>query len=445
MRGLLLILFVMGTLPMALVEPYIGLLLWTLFSDMNPYREVYGIAARIHWVYLIAVVTIFSAIIHANKLQKLKWDAMSRLMVIFVLFTTVSSYFSVVPGYAWPHWQQLFKVVLLSFFIILLVDSRKRLDLLIWVFVISFGFWGMKGGLFTLVHGGHYIVTGPEYSFYGDRNQFALAMCMTLPLMRYLQLQARSRWIRLGLWVGMALVVMSILGTYSRGGQIALAFVIPALIWKSRNRFRLLFLTAALLPLALNFMPPQWTHRMEAVVSGGAEKGGSFQGRVQSWEFATNYALHHPMLGGGFGVWLSPAAWDQYGPPGVHHRAIHSIWFEVLAEQGVVGFGLYVLMLASAWLYLGRIRRLARGDPDSLWMYDLAGFIQVSLVAFAVAGSALPQAYFNFLFQLYAVISLLLKFALQHRAAQRAAAPAARAAYPSAPARPLVYDKRSSQ
>ena len=100
MRSLLLIMFVLGTLPMAFVEPFIGLLLWVLFSDMNPYRFTWGLAASIHWVYLIALVTIVSSIIHANKLQAIRWDALTLLMLTFALFTGVSTYFSFVPGYA---------------------------------------------------------------------------------------------------------------------------------------------------------------------------------------------------------------------------------------------------------------------------------------------------------------------------------------------------------
>lgn len=420
MRSLLLILFVMGTLPMAFTEPFIGLLLWVLFSDMNPYRFVWGFGASVHWVYIIAIVTIISSIMHAKKLQKYHWDSLSVAMLLFVIFTAATTHFSVVPAYAWPHWIQLFKVFFLCFFIVLLVSSRKRVDLLIWTFVVSFAFWGTKGGLFTLLHGGHYIVMGPASTFYGDRNQFALVMCMTLPLMRYLQLQAQSKWINYGLWAGMGLMVMAIIGTYSRGGQIALAFVLLALVWKSRGRMKLLLITFALLPLALNFMPTQWTDRMQGLTTGQAEQGGSFQGRVQSWEFATNYAVHHPILGGGFGVWISRGMWDRYGPANISHgRAIHSVWFQVMAEQGLVGLTIYVGMLLLAWAYLGKVRRLTRGDPESIWMYDLAGFIQVSLVAFAVAGSALPQAYFNFLFQLYAATIVLKRFALEHAASKK--------------------------
>lgn len=443
MRSMLLMLFVVATLPMTFVEPFIGLLLWVLFSDMNPYRYVWGLAAEIHWVYLIAVVTIFATLLHANKLQRLRWDVLTGLMLTFVLFTAVTSYFSVVPPYAWLHWEQFAKVITLSCFIILMVDSRKRMDLLIWVFVVSFAFWGVKGGVFTVLHGGHYIVKGPIKSFYYDRNMFALAMCMTLPLMRYLQLQARSRRVKLGLWLGMALMVLSIIGTYSRGGLIALVAVMLALVWKSRQRFRLLLVGAALLPLMLIFMPAKWTNRMQAVVTGQAELSQSFQERVQSWEFATNLGLHHPVLGGGFGVWISPYMWERYGPPTTkHRRAVHDVLFQVLAEQGVVGLCLYVLMLLIAWVHLSRVRRLARSDPETMWMYDLSGFIQVCLIAFLVAGSALPDAYFNFLFQLYAVIVLLRRFALESRVATQAGVAMSGWVAPGARSRALAYSSQ---
>jgi O-antigen ligase len=98
--------------------------------------------------------------------------------------------------------------------------------------------------------------------------------------------------------------------------------------------------------------------------------------------------------------------WNEYGPPGAVHRAIHSIWFQVLGDHGFVGFFLFVLLLFMGWRNLAKIRKASCRDPARRWQYDLAGFMQVSMVAYIVAGSALPMAYFDLTYQLIAFTML---------------------------------------
>lgn len=411
LRSLAIMLFVLGTLPMAFVEPFVGLLLWVLFSYMNPNRVAYGFANHFHWVFIIAAITLFSMIINRDKVRRIEWTPFTIFIVLFVLSTGISTLFAVEHTYAVAKWTQFFKVQVMVFATLMLVYDRKRLHWMLWIIVLSFGFWAIKGGVFTVLKGGHYRVIGPENTFIGGRNQLALVLCMTLPLMRYMQLQAKSILVRWSMWMVMALTVLSILGTYSRGGLITIVIVTFLLIMKGRRRFSVLLLVLISLPLILNFMPQHWKNRMNGLESGHAVASESFQGRVQSWQFAANVGVHHPLTGGGFGVWASNKMWNQYGPPGAVHRAIHSIFFQVLGEQGLLGFTLYMTILWLTWRNLAIVRKRTRGDPQRRWLNDLAGFMQVSLAAYIVAGSALPQGYFDFTYQLGALSVIIRRFA----------------------------------
>lgn len=411
LRSLAILLFVMGTLPMAFVEPFAGLLLWVLFSYMSPYRIAYGFAYSFHWVLMIAIITIISMMIHKDKVRRIEWTPTLALLVAFLFTTGLSTLLAVEHSYAVNAWVQFLKVQIMMFATLMLVYDRKRLHWLLWIIVLSFGFWGAKGGVFTLMKGGQYRVIGPENTFIGGRNQLALVLCMTLPLMRYLQLQAKSAYLRWFMWLFMGLTALAIIGTYSRGGLITIVAVTFLLIMKGRRRFSILLLAAVALPLIIQFMPVHWKNRMAGLSSGKAEQSESFQGRLQSWQFATSVGVHYPLTGGGFGVWASDRMWNEYGPPGAVHRAIHSIFFQVLGEQGVLGFALYISILFMTWRNLALVRKRARGDPDKRWLSDLAGFLQVSLGAYIIAGSALPQGYFDFTYQLAAISIIVRRFA----------------------------------
>lgn len=415
MRDLLIAMIVLVTLPMAFARPMVGLWLWIGFSYMNPHRITWGFATTFPWVMLVACVTLFSLVINPQQRQSIPWKPITVLLLAFLFWTGVTSITAVKSDAAWAQWEIFLKIMVMAFATLVLVTDRQRLHWVLWAIVLSFGFWGFKGGLFTIVSGGGYHVLGPIRSFFRDNNQFALVMCMTLPLMRYLQLNASSKWIHRGLWVLMLMTIVSIIGTYSRGGFLGLATIAFMLVLKSRNRVPLIAVGLVLAVSALAFMPQKYIERMSSI--DNYEQDASATGRLHSWRFATNVALDRPLTGGGFDVWASDLMWFQYGPPGATHRAIHSIFFQVLGEQGFVGLGLFLALIAVGLNALRKIKKLARDRPDIHWMSDLAAMLQVSLIGYLAAGAFLPMPYFDLFYQILVLVVVLQVFA--ERAVQR--------------------------
>lgn len=418
MRDIVFALIMLGLIPFVAMRPYIGLLVWSWLGYMNPHRLTYGFAYSFPWVMLIAVITLLSLSVSKEN-KKIPRSAVSVLLILFLLWTGFTTLFAAVPDSAWNSWLTIAKIMVMVFVTLMLVDSRERMHWLVWVIVVSLGFYGLKGGLFTIIHGGGNRVFGPAGSFIADNNDLAQALCMVLPLMRYLQLQASRKWVRVGLGISMILTGAAILGTYSRGGLVALAVVSAALFLKSRKRLTLAIAIVAIGFTAYHFMPPQWTARMDTLHH--AEKVNTFQSRVRSWEFAANVALHRPLTGGGFDVYESELMWNRYAPSGSIQRAIHSIYFRVLGEQGFPGFVLFIGILVASWRSCSYVRRKSRNVPDEKWAFDLASMFQVSLLAFMTAGLATTSSYFDLSYQLMA-LCVLLKGLLPEGAAASAGA-----------------------
>jgi len=404
MRDIALALFILGTLPYILMRPYIGLLVWSWLGYMNPHRLTYGFAYSFPWVMLIATVTLVSLVFSTDS-KRIPVSSITMLLVAFFAWTTFTTLFAVETDSAWLWWEQFGKILIMVWVTLMLVHDRQRMHLLIWIIVVSLGFYGFKGGLFTLLTGGSYHIYGPPGSFIGDNNDLAQALCMTLPLMRYLQLQSRNKHVRMTLVVAMVLTGVSILGTYSRGGVVALAVVSVILFLKSRGRIGVVILVAILGMAAYHFMPAQWTQRMDTLHN--PNQVGSFDTRVQSWKFATNVALHNPIVGGGFNVYESTEMWRRYGPEGATPRAVHSIYFRVLGEQGFPGLALFLALLFASWRSCSRVIRQTRNSVEQRWAYDLGSMVQVSLVAFMTAGLATTSSYFDLSYQLMAICALL--------------------------------------
>jgi probable O-glycosylation ligase (exosortase A-associated) len=282
---------------------------------------------------------------------------------------------------------------------LLMLTSKEKIRLFVWVVVLSLGFYGVKGGIFTIVHGGVYHVQGPSGSFIGGNNELALALVMTIPLMRYLQLQEQNKLVKLGLTAAMVLTALSAIGTQSRGALIALVLT-GVLFWtKSRNKIAtaLLILVAGL--TVLSIMPESWYQRMDTINTFDAD--ASAMGRINAWWVAWNVAKDR-VTGGGFEMWRDPV-FDRYAPnPDDLHDA-HSIYFKVLGEHGFVGLSIFLCLLAMTWMKCSSIIRMAKQNPNLAWASDLSAMIQVSLVGYMSAGMFLGLSYFDYLYHLVAL------------------------------------------
>ena len=325
------------------------------------------------------------------------------VLLLFALWISLTTTTALFPVQAFDTWQQTIKIIFFNGFVtIVLMRDRKRIDILIWVIVVSLGFFGVKGGIFTILSGGSYYVFGPPKSFISDNTQLALALLMVVPLMRYLQLNSESKWVRSGLLAAMLLTIVAILGTQSRGALVGLVVMLFALFVKSRRRLLATIVVGVFLGIGISFMPDSWTARMETIRE--YEEDASVLGRFDAWRFAYETAKDHPVLGGGF------FAIRMGGP-----RSAHSIYFQVLGEHSFVGLLLF-LSLGFVAVFTGfAVNRRARGHPKLTWARDLAGMLQVGLGAYAVSGAFVNLAYFDLFYHytaIMAAISLVVQRAL---------------------------------
>jgi probable O-glycosylation ligase (exosortase A-associated) len=403
MRSYLLFLAIMGTIPVIFAKPYFGVLVYSWVSYMNPHRLTWGFTYSFPFAMIVAVATIGAWMI-SRESKKIPMTALSVLIIAYTFWVSFTTLFAILPDAAFAKWDRSIKTLLITFLTMALINSRERLDALIWVIVVSLGFFGVRGGVFTALTAGNYHVWGPADSFIEDNNHLGAALIMALPLMRYLQLQAQRRYIRLALLGSMGLTGLAILGTQSRGAALAGATMLIMLWLRSRKK---LFLGVGLVigvSLGLAFMPQKYFDRLDTI--NEYENDGSAEGRIQTWKYAWRFALTSPIVGGGFEMFASDEMRHRF-TPGERVRASHSIWFETLGEHGFVGLLIFVAIGAAALLACGRVRRQCKGFPERVWAFDLASNLQVTFVGFAVAGTFLNKAFYDMYWQLLAVTVVL--------------------------------------
>ena len=170
-----------------------------------------------------------------------------------------------IPDAAWQQWDKVWKIQLMIYITLMVINDKQKLDWLIWVIVLSLGFYGVKGGIFTIAHGGVYHVQGPARSFIYGNNEIGLALTMTIPLMRYLQLQANRTWIHSGLIVAMILTGIAAIGSQSRGALLGMLAMGSFLFLKSRNKLFTLLAILIISGAVVAIMPQAWFERMGTI------------------------------------------------------------------------------------------------------------------------------------------------------------------------------------
>jgi probable O-glycosylation ligase (exosortase A-associated) len=283
------------------------------------------------------------------------------------------------------------------------------------------------------------MVLGPPGGFIAGNTEIALAITMTAPLVYYLAETAERKWVRWSLYGALGLCAIAVIGSYSRGGLLAIVAMALFLWLKSRRKAFLFLLIPPLVLLIALMAPERWYQRMDTIST--YQQDPSAMGRINAWGFALNLTKDHPIAGGGFGV-FTPQHFDRWAPnPEAFHDA-HSIWFEVLAEQGYVGLVMYLMLWWFAWRAAKRVIRLSKKDPSLRWARELAAMCQVSLVGYFVGGSFLGLAYWDFPYLLAAVIVLTELEVTRYL--KQAAEGAAKAAVPARPLQQPIHATRSS-
>ena len=415
MRDVLITLIIFGSLPLILRNPVNGVLMWVWISVMNPHTQGWGFAATFPFAFIVAVATLFS-LVCSRQPKTLPVSAITYVLIVLILWMNVTTLFAMFPEMAHQQWSKVMKIMLMSLVTMMVIRTRDDIHRLMWVLAMSLGYYGVKGGLFTIRSGGVDRVWGPEGTFIGDNNEIALALIMTIPLLRYLQLRSSERWVRLGLGAAMLLSALAALGSYSRGALLAIAAMVIVMWSKSRHKLAGGLLIALLAPLALLFMPARWSERMDSI--GAYQEDESAMGRINAWHMAWNLAKDR-FFGGGYEI-AEPRAFFLYAPNPHDIHAAHSIYFQALGEHGFVGLALYLLLLGLTWRSAAWIVRHSLGRPELEWAHQLATMIQASFVGFAVGGAFLSLLYFDVPYYLMGVIiATRVLVAEQQRAVRR--------------------------
>ena len=390
MRGIMLGVVFFGALPFVFRRPFVGVLLWFWMSIMNPHRIVYGLFSELPYALIIGVVTLL-AWVTSREAKRPPIDTTTVLLFCLLIWITITSVFGLAPGAdIYDRWQLAAKMLGFTLLAYSMMTTRVRVEAVVWIVALSIGFYGLRGAIFTLLHGGGDRIWGPPESMIADNNELGVALNMALPLLIFGFERVADRRLRVAMLCVAAATFLSTIFTYSRGAFLTISAVAAILWLKSRHKLIIAFATVVAAVLIWNFAPQQWSARMSTIQT--YQKDQSAESRLYFWRLATAMAEHRPLVGGGFHWNRYPAIVnselaDSGLPALTRPRATHSIYFEMLGNHGFIGLGLFVSLILVTFLNARWTAKYTAHSPELAWANSLGRMLQLSLLAYCIGGA----------------------------------------------------------
>jgi probable O-glycosylation ligase (exosortase A-associated) len=338
------------------------------------------------------------------------------LIMLWAIWITLTTLWAAMPAAAWVKWNWAIKTVVFAGFLPFLIRSRVQIEAMIVTILLSLSGTIIAGGLRTLQTGGGYqlkLGLTEGNSGLAEGSTLATVSVAIIPLILHVR-----RWSVVlpqslftdCFWFGLILAcILTALGSYERTGFVALAVLALCLWLPSKHKVRNAVLGLIPLLAGLVLMPGLWATRMATISDYRTEESALV--RIAVWLWTLDYAAAHP-FGGGFGVYLI----DHFRLPitddgsflEINGRAFHSIYFEVLGEQGVVGAVIFASMIFWLLLSLRRVAQGSRLSPNDAWLGRLAGAIACSSLIY-LAGGAFVGIAFQPLFYYWFAAALCLQ------------------------------------
>ncbi len=418
MRDFLVLLIFFGSLPVCLTRPYVGILLWAWISYMNPHRLTWGIAYNFPvgeiTAFTVLVGFIFSFIKGKISLYVLR-EREAILLFLLWLMLTLTTLFAFNQELAWPKWIYISKILLMTFFTIILIDDRNKLRYFCLVISVSIGFYGIKGGIFSILTGGIYRVLGPPDSFIFDNTAIAMALVMILPFFWYLSKEENNRLLKVILINTFMLSSIAAMFTYSRAALLGLSVVGFLMFLRLRLAPKILAVLAllALSTILIAKIPEQWFDRAKSIAN--YKEDLSAVTRLTAWKHAWEVAKTRPLTGAGFQA-LEEENIDQLfeelsiqdqRPPEMTSSDVHSIYFEILSENGFLTFIVFITLALSSILGLRKLRKESGKNSSLEWQFNYSHMTEIGIIAYLICGAFLEFATFDLYYHLISIVIIL--------------------------------------
>lgn len=375
------VLFTAFACLLGVVVPWVGVLVYYLFSIgqmQTMWAQDFG-DARVS-LYITAAVLV--GLIGATAIKLINYRVLlyphSILIMILLVWINLSVGYSEYIVHVDPVMGQLTqadiletfnKIIVFYFIAALLIDTRKKLEWLIYTFAliaIYYTYWANKvylTGEYWLF-GDNGRLGGMPKSVYLDENYLAMIYVLATPVLYYIGVARRFMIIRYGIWMIIPLSWHALFLTGSRGALLAVGVVCVYIFFRSYNKKASIGIVAGLV-LAVVTQSGLLLNRLDETIEVANEVESTVQSdedaldpRLVSWKAGFQMMRDYPMFGVGVGNFIM--AFPDYSNTKRH--VAHNTFVQFAANCGIITGLIYLWFF---WMrFLAFIRKK---DPEAVY------------------------------------------------------------------------------
>jgi probable O-glycosylation ligase (exosortase A-associated) len=369
-----------GGAALAIVDPFIGLLVYVCFAILRPDDLWFWVVPHGNYSRIVGIAMLVGWILRGFG----NWNfGKARIIVVSILACWAWAVLSFLwaPDFdvAGDYVERFTKIVLPFIVGVTIINSVERAKVLAWLILLCHGYLAYEMNLRYLA--GDNVVREQGFS-YMDNNGVAVAMDVAIGFAFFLGMATKRWWLKL-LALGSAVAMVHVvLFSFSRGGMLGLAvtglmaFILIPKTWK-----HYLVLIVVVL-LGFRLAGSEVRDRFMTAFEDPETRDESAQTRLGLWSACFSQMGKEPLLGCGPGHWQFVV--EDYGFE--KGKAAHSTWFEVSAELGVPAgiclISFFVFTLLRLWPCARG--RMGQADP---WYQDSARMVFAAVIGFMVSAS----------------------------------------------------------
>ena len=421
MHDLFFVFFLAGLVALGFRRPFLFVLGYAYVDIVSPQRLSYYLLNSVPVSLIFFVLAVGGWLVMDDK-SGTRFSVRQLLLVLLLGwcgYTTMTADF---PAAALTKWDWVWKALVFAIFLPVTLRTRLRMEGLLLFMVLSAGSIVIVGGIKTLVSGGGYGSLNLGLDDNSGLYEGSIISTVAIAIIPTILFLARHGTIypldwRVKLFTA-ALVFACLLipvGTEARTGLICIGLLGVLMLRDMKRRALYIAGVGLALAVAIPMLPQSYTTRMHTIQGYQGDQSAST--RIAVWKWTWGYVQDHP-FGGGFDAYLqnkltirltdtSGKASGGGGAPEVAYdqaRAYHSSYFEMLGEQGFLGFGMWALLHIAGLVRMELLRRRFRRetDPSESWIAPLASALQHGHLIYLVGALFVGIAFQPFIYMLVA-------------------------------------------
>lgn len=344
-----------------------GIFLFINYFNVSVIGHELGFFGRIR---IFLAIGIYACLFRYYFFPKAVFDMLkSRLVALPVIILSYLIVSSAVVG-EWNYFHPclkfsftLFSIMLWCYLLVRSKDDVRRLARIIALAVLGSSLLSLIVSMLYNPYGIVRLRSGIAGQ-YNDPNDTAYPLCWILPIVVNEIVTSSTKKRRYFWVVNFSLICIAIIATGSRGGAIlgvtVLFFSFFSLRHDLKKIFKSLILSVFLSFIFVSFSPPDFlTTPLNRIMSlteinnmNALQNFSSLDSRLPTQQAAIRVWLDHPVLGCGSGKFTTISA--RYFKNSGLYIGIqsHNTYLYILAENGFLGFSLFVLWLYLLWRFL---------------------------------------------------------------------------------------------